>query len=85
MRGIVFYKPEGVCSQEIHFEVKDGRLEDLKFVKGCAGNALGVAALAKGRKLEEIIGVVEGITCGKRPTSCPDQLAKALRQYLETK
>lgn len=75
------YKPVGVCSREIMFDVEDGKVKNIKFVGGCMGNTTGVAKLAEGMKVEDVIKKLEGIKC--RPTtSCPDQLAQALKQYL---
>ncbi len=75
------YKTRGTCSREILFDVKDGILTDLTFVGGCMGNTLGVAALAKNRPIDEVIELIQGIDCGGRGTSCPDQLAQALLKY----
>jgi len=72
------YKTEGVCCKEIHLEVENGIITELEFLNGCDGNLQGIAQLAKGRKLDEIMGAIKGIQCKGRPTSCPDQLAKAL-------
>lgn len=74
------YKTEGVCCKEIHFEVENGIITELEFINGCNGNLKGIAQLAIGRTPEEIIEAVNGIKCGTRETSCPDQLAKALSQ-----
>ena len=76
------YKTQGTCSKEIHFEVEDGIIKSVKFLGGCPGNTLGVATLCIGRTVEEVIKMLEGIKCGPRPTSCPDQLSKALKQAL---
>ena len=76
------YKTQGTCSKEIHFEVEDGIITSVKFLGGCPGNTKGVATLCIGRTVEEVVKLLEGITCGPRPTSCPDQLAKALKQAL---
>ena len=73
------FKPKGVCSQNIIVELDGDTIKDVKFVGGCAGNTQGVASLAKGMKVEDAIQRLEGIRCGVRPTSCPDQLAKALK------
>ena len=75
----MIYKTKGVCSNEIYLDVSDGIINEIKFSNGCDGNHKGLAALAKGRKTEEIINAVSGIKCGRRDTSCPDQLAIALR------
>ena len=76
------YKTSGTCSKEIVFEVEDGIIKSCKFLGGCPGNTKGVATLCVGRSVTEVIKLLEGITCGPRPTSCPDQLAKALKQAL---
>jgi len=70
----------GVCSVKIQFDVEDGIVRNVKFVGGCSGNTQGVARLAEGMPIDEIIARLKGIRCGMRPTSCPDQLAKALAQ-----
>ena len=77
------YQTQGVCSRSIHFEVKNNKLTNVVFVGGCAGNAQGVARLIEGMDIDEAIRRLEGIHCGTRMTSCPDQLAKALKQYKE--
>lgn len=77
------YKTSGVCSQAIEFEItEDKKLHNIRFVGGCSGNTQGVASLAEGMDAEEAIRRLEGIKCGFRPTSCPDQLAKAIKQAL---
>lgn len=76
------YKTSGTCSREIYFSVEDGIITKVQFVGGCNGNTQGVARLCLGRKVEDVISTLEGIKCGPRPTSCPDQLAKALKQAL---
>lgn len=73
------YKPFGVCSQLIRVEVEDDIVKNVEFVGGCSGNTQGVARLVKGMKVDEAISRMEGIKCGFKETSCPDQLAKALR------
>ena len=78
----VNYKTRGVCSRQIDIEVEDGIVKDVRFIGGCNGNTQGVAALVKGRKVEEVVNLLEGIDCGGRGTSCPDQLAKALKETL---
>lgn len=72
------YKTSGVCSTEIHIDVKDDKIEDVNFVRGCAGNLLGISSLVKGMKVTDAIDKLQGIQCGSKGTSCPDQLAKAL-------
>jgi len=78
----MIYKTQGVCCQEIHLEVEDGIIKELQFQSGCNGNLQGIAQLAKGRKPEEIINALNGILCKGRNTSCPDQLATALKNYI---
>lgn len=75
------YKTQGVCSREIHFEVEDHKLTHVTYIGGCSGNTQGVARLVEGMDVDEAISRLEGIACGARPTSCPDQLARALRAY----
>lgn len=75
----ITYKTQGVCSRQIDLEIENDIIVDAKFTGGCSGNTQGVAALVKGMSVEEAIKRLEGITCGKRPTSCPDQLAKILK------
>lgn len=77
------YKTKGVCSQEIHLELDGDIIKHVEFIGGCSGNTQGVAKLVEGMKAEEAISRLEGIKCGLRPTSCPDQLTKALRLALE--
>ena len=75
------YTPKGVCSMKITFDVDENDIvSNIKFTGGCNGNTQGVSALANGRKKDELISLLEGIKCGFRATSCPDQLAKALKE-----
>ncbi len=76
------YKTSGTCSKEIIFDVDDGIIKSVKFVGGCPGNTVGVAMLCEGRKVEDVIKLLEGVKCGFKQTSCPDQLAKALKEVL---
>jgi len=73
------YRPHGVCSRLIRLDVEDDIIQNVQFVGGCSGNAQGISRLVKGMKVEEAIERMEGIDCGGKGTSCPDQLAKALR------
>ena len=73
------YQPKGVCSQLMRLEVDDGVVKSLQVMGGCNGNLQGVAKLVEGMRVEEVIARLEGIRCGFRPTSCPDQLAQALK------
>lgn len=75
------YKPSGVCSREISFEVVDGKVHDVHYLGGCGGNTQGVSALVEGMDIDEAIRRLRGIKCGMKGTSCPDQLALALEQY----
>lgn len=75
------YKTNGVCSIEIHFDVVDNKLTNVRYIGGCSGNTQGVARLVEGMDIDEVIRRVDGIQCGPRPTSCPDQLARALKAY----
>ncbi|MFR8549004.1 MAG: TIGR03905 family TSCPD domain-containing protein [Lachnospiraceae bacterium] len=77
------YKTKGVCSQEIRFELDGDTIKHVTFIGGCSGNTQGVARLVEGMTAQEAIRRLEGIQCGPRPTSCPDQLAKALKLALE--
>ena len=80
------YKPQGVCAQKINFDVieKDGQkiVSNVKFTGGCNGNTQGVARLVEGMEVNEAISRMEGIKCGFKPTSCPDQLAQAIKGVL---
>lgn len=82
---MMVYKTRGVCSQEIHFELDGDTIKHVEFIGGCSGNTQGVARLVEGMKVSDAISRLEGIQCGFRPTSCPDQLAKALKLALEQK
>ena len=77
------YKTQGTCSSHIELEVEDGVISEVFFWGGYNGNLQGIRKLVKGMKIEDVIKKLEGIRCGNRPTSCPDQLCKALRQIQE--
>ena len=77
------YKTKGVCSREIQFDVENDIIKEVRFIGGCMGNTQGVAALAKGRNIDEVINKIKEIACVGRGTSCPDQLALALIAYKE--
>jgi uncharacterized protein (TIGR03905 family) len=79
------FKTSGVCSRSIEFDVIDDKVTNVHFEGGCSGNSQGVAALVEGMNIEEAIHRMEGIRCGFKSTSCPDQLAKALKQYKENR
>lgn len=74
------YEPKGVCSRLMRIEVENGVVQSLQVVGGCHGNLQGISKLVEGRRAEEVIALLEGIHCGGKPTSCPDQLAQALKQ-----
>ena len=77
----MIYQTSGTCSMAIEFEVEDDKIKSCEFYGGCPGNTQGVARLVTGRNIDDVISMLEGIPCGKRTTSCPDQLAKALKVY----
>ena len=79
----MIYIPTGVCSKEINIELDGDVIKSVKFTGGCSGNTQGVAALVAGMKVSDAISRLEGIRCGIRETSCPDQLAKALKQAIQ--
>ena len=74
------YKTKGTCAQRIFFEIEDGKVKNVQFVGGCNGNLKGISALVEGMDVQDVISRVEGIHCGMKPTSCPDQLARALKE-----
>ena len=79
VRSVVAAPSATVCSKQIDIQIKDGIIESVVYTRGCDGNAKGIGALIKGMSVEEAIRRLEGIPCGRRPTSCPDQLAKVLK------
>ena len=78
------YIPEGVCSSEISFEIKDGALRNVKFADSCSGNSQAVSRLCEGRRVGDVIRLLKGIDCEDKGTSCPDQLSKALENALNS-
>ena len=76
------YKTSGTCSQKIFFEIEDNILKSVQFLGGCNGNLKGISALVEGMEVSEVIKRLEGTTCGMKSTSCPDQLATALKQAI---
>ena len=74
------YKTKGTCSQRILFQVEDGKVRDVQFLGGCNGNLQGIGKLVEGMDIDEVISRLEGIHCGMKATSCPDQLACALKE-----
>lgn len=77
------YRTRGVCSQAIRFDIVDNKVTNVQFVGGCSGNTQGVARLVDGMDVNEAISRLEGIHCGPRTTSCPDQLAHALKSAIQ--
>lgn len=80
------YETKGTCAKAIELDIDEatGVINSVQFLGGCPGNTFGVAQLVKGQKVEDVINKLEGITCGVKPTSCPDQLAHALRQVINS-
>ena len=73
------YTPKGVCSRQMEIDVEDGAIQAVRVLGGCNGNLQGIAALLKGMRVEDAIQRMEGLQCGMKGTSCPDQLAQALK------
>ena len=78
------YETQGTCSKAIELDVDDatGIINSVQFYGGCPGNTLGISQVVRGMKAEDVINKLEGIRCGMKPTSCPDQLACALKQVM---
>ena len=74
------YKTKGTCSQKIFFDIEDGKVKNVQLLGGCNGNLKGIGALVEGMNVDEVISRLEGTRCGMKSTSCPDQLAKALKE-----
>ena len=79
---VIEYQPKGVCARMMRIEVEDGVVKDFQVMGGCHGNLQGIGKLVAGMKVEDVIARLEGVRCGVKPTSCPDQLAQALKQAL---
>ena len=77
------YKTKGTCSSRILFDIEDGKLRNVEYIGGCNGNLQGISRLVEGMDIDEVIARTRGIRCGMKPTSCPDQLARALEQAKE--
>ena len=77
------YTPKGVCSRKMVIEIEEGILKDIQIIGGCSGNLQGISSLVKGMPVDEVIARLEGINCGFKGTSCPDQLAQALKEATE--
>lgn len=80
----ITYRPEGVCSRGINIESTNGKIDNVEFIGGCEGNLKAIGKLVRGRNVDEVIDLLEGNTCGKRDTSCADQLAQALKTINES-
>ena len=77
------FKTRGTCSQMIYFDLEDNKVKNVEFLGGCNGNLKGIGSLVEGMDVDEVIARLEGTTCGSKPTSCPDQLATALKKAKE--
>ncbi len=75
------YRPRGVCSRLMEFEVEDDKVVSVSVTGGCDGNLKGISSLLQGMPVDEVISRLEGIRCGGKPTSCPDQIARALKAW----
>lgn len=78
------YKTSGTCSQRILFDIENGKVKNVQFIGGCNGNLKGISSLVEGMDVNEVISRLECTTCGGKPTSCPDQLAQALKRAQNT-
>ena len=78
----VNFTPKGVCARNMNFDIENGVIRNLKVMGGCNGNLKGIARLVEGMKIEDVVSKLEGIDCNGKGTSCPDQLAKAVKPYL---
>ncbi len=78
---IIQYQTQGTCSKLINIALKEGKIVDIEFIGGCNGNLKGISKLVTGLTIDEVIDKLQGITCGPKSTSCPDQLAQCLIQY----
>ena len=74
------YQTSGTCSRAILFEIEDNKVKNVQYIGGCNGNLKGIGALVEGMDIDEVIARLEGTTCGPKNTSCPDQLAQALKE-----
>ena len=83
MRDNVVYTTFGTCSKQINLQIEDDVIMDIQFIGGCQGNLMGISQLVIGQNIHDVIKKLKGIKCGPKPTSCPDQLATALKQIKE--
>ena len=81
----VHFMPQGVCSKLMNLKIKDNKIIDMETIGGCSGNLKGIGSLVIGMDINEVVKRIQGIPCGSRPTSCPDQLSIALKLYMEEK
>ena len=79
----IHYRPKGVCSQQMEIDIENGVIQSFRVLGGCSGNLQGISRLVEGMEVSDAIRRLDGIHCGAKPTSCPDQLAQALKQYHE--
>ena len=79
------YKPKGVCAAAIQFDIEDNKVRNLFFAGGCDGSHKGISQLVEGMEVEEVAKRLKGVTCGRRNSSCPDQLVAALEEYMANK
>lgn len=77
------YTTKGTCSRQILFEIEDNKVKNVQYIGGCNGNLKGIGALVEGMDVDEVIARLEGTKCGMKDTSCPDQLARALKEAKE--
>lgn len=82
--SVFTYKPKGVCSQLMQFEMDNETIKEVKVQGGCNGNLKGICAILRNKTIDEVLEAFDGITCGMRKTSCPDQIAQALKAYRNT-
>lgn len=78
------YQPKGTCSRQMTFQIEGDRIVNVEIIGGCAGNLLGISNILKNKTLDEVIEAFEGVPCGFKKTSCPDQIAQALKSYQAT-
>ena len=76
------FTPRGVCSRKMIFDIENGMIKSLEVIGGCNGNLKGISSLVTGMKLQDVVDRLDGITCGSKPTSCPAQIAEAIKKYI---
>lgn len=79
----ITYRPKGVCSRIMEIEYDEGKIQNVQIIGGCDGNLQGISSLLRGMDIEDAIGKLQGIRCGFKNTSCPDQLAQALNNCIK--